>query len=1021
MTERAIRFVLKQWRFVGLLAALLAVLGTSAFFGLPRTEDPQSDGPMFYITAVMPGASAAELEKLVAEPIEDSIFSLEQVREVRSNSRQGVATVYVEFEWGKDSDRAYDALSRELANRRPTLPAELTRMDIVRGRPTSAAIAEVALVSDTLPPRRMHKLSERLRERLSSVTGVERAQVWGLPASEMRVQLDPGKLQARGKSPTEIAAAIATQGREGPVGTVRSDGRRLNVDYAGAFPDADSVGDVALTVSNGAVLQVRDVAEVAWGTARPSHLIRYNGHQAVVISVNQNINVDLFDVTEKIRQVLDDFEKTLPGGVRLERPYFQTENAENRLNHLYRDFLIAFFVVSISLLPLGRNAALVVMTAIPLSLLCGILTLQLFGLSLNQLSIAGLILALGLLVDDAIVITENIVRWMGLEPDADNAIVQGTSQIALAVIGCTACLLFAFLPLLALPEAGGDFVRSLPVAVVGTIVGSLVVALFVIPLVAKLLLRKSHEVSENQIRERIKAAISKWYAPVLKRCLDRPKTAVVILLGATALSIPLLGVIGSSLFPAAQTRQFLVRVEAPESATLGITDGFTRKVEAALQAEPAVQWVIANVGRGNPALYYNQPQKPEDEAFAELVVGLKDWKAETRSKLIDRLRDKFANDGTARLSTVEFVQGAVIEAPIVIRVSGPDLKILRELAGQVETTMAGTKGLRDIKNPLRASQIDMTLDTNEAAAAAYGIGPAELRDAMRIALSGTAVSQLRDVDGDTYPITLHASEGKDQQPGQFAQIYVMGRGGQAVSLDSLVTKRLISGPKQIDRIDRMRVATLTANVDKDVLISRATTDVVERIREAVKLPAGYTLSLGGEAESQDRNFSGLVPAALIGLFGILAVLTLEFGRLRMVTVVIGIIPFGFFGAIVALWLTGNSLSFTASIGLIALIGIEIKNSLLLVEFAEKLRAQGVGIRQATEEAAELRFLPVLLTTVSAVAGLLPLAFSDSGLYGPLAITIIGGLIASTLLARIATPVMYVLLAPASAKTAGSQA
>jgi multidrug efflux pump subunit AcrB len=1010
MSEIMVRFLLQRRQFIGLMLALLVLLGSNAFFDIPKTEDPQTDGPMFYITAVLPGATPLEIEQLVTKPIEDAVYSIGDVRELRSVSREAVSGIYVEFEWEKDAERKNDALSGELAALRRRLPPELLRLEIVRGRPTSAVIAEVALVSETLPMRRLEKLAERLREQLGTVDGVQKAEIWGIATSEMRVSLDADRLAGLGVTPIEVVQTLQSAGREGPIGTVQSADRRFNLRYAGAFLDAEAVGNVTVASKDGGLLKVRDMADIGWSTAPPDHLVRFNGTSAALVTVTQKVNGNVLKITEEARDVLDKFERSLPGGVSLKRPFFQTDNVEYRLGKLYRDFFIAFFLVCVMLLPLGFRAALVVMVAIPLSLFVGVIALDLLGFSLNQLSIAGFILALGILVDDAIVVTENIVRRMRQEPDADSAVIAGTAQISKAVIGCTACLIFAFLPLLSLPEASGDFIRSLPVAVVATVAGSLLVSLWVIPLVARLLVRKEQHPDGNRLLRALKRAIETFYAPVLKRSLDRPRLALTLLLAVTLLSIPMLFAIGTSLFPLAQTREFLVRVEAPEGAPIATTNKIAKQVERELLAEPGVAWVISNVGRGNPPIYYNQPQWQDNSAFAELVVGVSNWDIEARSDLTNRLRAKFARNMAANLSVIEFVQGPVIEAPVVIRIAGRDIETLKRLAGQAEAAMKQVPSLSDVRNPLKRPQIDLTLQVDDAAASALDVKPGELRETLRLALSGVVATKLRDSEGDEYPVKVRLPGSDANKVDRLSEIYVPGNAGQSVALTSIAAPKLISGPAQIGRIDRMRVVTLTANVKPDILISDATGAAEESVRKAVQLPPGYNVSLGGEAESQARSFAGLVPAALIAMFGILIVLVLEFGQFRMVSVVVGIIPFGLFGAIAALWVTGNSLSFTASIGLIALIGIEIKNSIILVDFAEQMRLQGMGIRQAAEEAGELRFLPVVLTSVTAIGGLLPLAWENSGLYAPMAIAIIGGLVASTVLARIATPVMYLLLA-----------
>jgi len=359
---------------------------------------------------------------------------------------------------------------------------------------------------------------------------------------------------------------------------------------------------------------------------------------------------------------------------------------------------------------------------------------------------------------------------------------------------------------------------------------------------------------------------------------------------------------------------------------------------------------------------------------------------------------------------IEFVKGPQVEAPVALRIVGPDIAVLTRLANAGEDALRAMPILRDVANPLRATRTDVRLAVDEDRARAMGIAPGALREAVQLAIGGAAPAIVRDGDGDQYPVTVRLPMQGRREIAALDRIFVPSASGASVPLSSLAQVTLDSGPGQIERKQRERAVTLTAWVAKGVLVSQATAEAIARLGQAVPLPPGYHLDVAGEAESSARSSGALLPAIVIATVGILAVLVLEFGSFRNVLAVATVIPLGFFGAVLALWLTGNSLSFTAAVGMIALVGIEIKNSILLVDFTEQLRRDGMPVRQAVERAGETRFLPVLLTSITAIGGLLPLAIEGSGLYAPLAITMIGGLVTSTLLARIATPALYLLLA-----------
>jgi multidrug efflux pump subunit AcrB len=1020
-------FAVHRWQFTLVAFGLLVMLGLNAFMNVPRSEDPHFPVPIVIIRAVLPGAEPSEMEQLVADPIEDAVDGLDDIDKVESTSLDGAAVIRVHFNWNVDPERKYDQVVREVNAIRGNLPAGLARLDIDRVRTTEVAIVQVALTSDVLPMRRLEKVADRLRERLDRVPGVRQSRYYGAPSSEVRVSLDLARLSALKLPATAVSDALKAAGAEAPIGAVQAGDRRFNVKAGGAFRSLDVVKDTPVRSIGGQVVRVRDVAQVAWAQDEPTHLARFDGKRAIFVTVTQKDGQDVARITKSVDQVLDDYEKTLPAGVKLERGFVQAKNVEHRLNNLFRDFGIALLLVLITLLPLGPRAGLVVMVSIPLSLLIGLVLLQAFGFTLNQLSIAGFVLALGLLVDDSIVITENIARRIREGEERTAAAVNGANQIALAVLGCTACLMLAFLPLMALPAGSGAYIKSLPVTVLCTVGASLLVSMTIIPFLASRVLDKHSDPEGNPLLRAVNGGIHRFYRPVLHFSLARPWLSLAIMLAICATTVPMLKIVGSSLFPAAETPQFLVRVETPDGSPLARTDRALRFVETRLRQEPAITWQASNLGRGNPQIFYNVTQRESATTYAEVFASLKAWEPGKSEHVLDRLREDFARFPGARISVVTFENGPPIDAPVAVRLTGQNLEVLKALAARTEQVLKATPGTRDVNNPVRLDRTDLDLGVDEGKAAALGVPAGAPRRAARLALSGEETGRFRDPDGDDYAVkvrlplntlaggTTGSLEGSRNALADLSKIYVPTAEGEAAPLGSIASPTLRSSPARIDRFDRERTVTVSAYVQTGYLTAKVTQDVVARLNRDLPMPPGYRLTLGGQAEAQSESFAGLGAAVMVAVFGILAVLVLEFQKFKTALVVAGIIPFGLFGAVAALWITGYSLSFTATIGLIALIGIEIKNSILLVDFTEQLRRDGMGLHDAIEKAGEVRFLPVLLTSVTAIGGLLPLAMEGSGLYSPLAIVIIGGLITSTVLSRVATPVMYWLTARGKAE------
>lgn len=1003
-----IRFAIQKWQITLVVFLALAALGTSAFFTIPRSVDPHFPSPFISVIANVPGAEPADMESTIAKPIEDVIQGLDGIVKVESRSTDSTAIITGEFSWDGDPEKYYDEIVREVNAIRQNLPSALNRLEFQKSRTTEAAVLQFALVSDTASYRRLEKIAKDLRERLIRVPGVRAAKVHALPTPEMRVALDTGRMAQLGIPATAVTDALRSGGQDLPPGAVQSGEARLNVQAGGAYRSVAELADEPVRAQGGRIVRVKDIAQVGWAYEEQPHFARYNGKRAIWVTMTQKDGLNVLDIRNGAVKAAEAYRTLLPPDVKLVVAFDQSDDIARKLGQLGRDFGIALGLVLITLLPLGWRASIVVMVSVPLSLAMGVAVLGWSGFTLNQLAISGFIIALGLLVDDSIVVTENIARHLRMGKPREQAAIDGTSQIAVAVIGCTFVLLFAFLPLTMLPEGAGKFTRSLPVAVLGTVAASLLVSLTIVPFLASRILPREESEHGNRFLQAVNGGIHRFYQPVLHWSLTHPWRAMA---GATVLIISgfaLVPFIGSSLFPPAETPYFTVQVAASEGTAIPATDRAVKAVEEALKDEPNVTGIAANIGRANPRIYYNQVNNDQRSNIGEVLVTLKAWDKPGSPEMVERLRQKLAANPDAQYVVKIFQNGPPIDAPIQMRVIGPELDVLKRLAGEVEAVMRTVPGARDVRNPVAVDTPRLNLGLDGDKAALLGVAPGAPRRALRLALAGETAGRFRDVEGDSYNVVVRLPLAERHDISVLDDIYLPGSQG-AVPLREIAKPYLDSAQPRINRSRQSRVVYVDCQVREGYLIAKVNADVVKTVTEKVKMPAGYRLEVGGEAETAARSFGGLGPIIALAVFGILAVLVIEFGRFRETLVVAGVIPLGLFGGLVALFLTGNSLSYTAVIGFVALIGIEIKNSLLLVDFTTQLREAGRPLREAIEEAGEVRFLPVLLTSVTAIGGLLPLALSGSGLYGPLAWVIIGGLVSSTLLSRVVTPVMYLLI------------
>ena len=481
-------------------------------------------------------------------------------------------------------------------------------------------------------------------------------------------------------------------------------------------------------------------------------------------------------------------------------------------------------------------------------------------------------------------------------------------------------------------------------------------------------------------------------------------------LGLFVASLALVPVVGFSLFPKADTPQFMITITAPNGASVAETDRALRFVESELSRAEEIDFWFSNLGKGNPKVYYNIIPAEQSSNLAEVYAQVKDYDPDTTPAFIDSLRVRLREYPNARIVVKEFENGPPIDAPIAIRVLGSDLDVLKRLSAEVESIIKSVPGSRDVDNPLRLDRTDLKLKLDSEKAALLGVPSVEFDRSVRLAVSGVDAGDYRDSDGESYDIVVRTPIDGRPTLDQLDQVRVPSLSGELLPAAQLGKLEFDRSPPQIQRYNRERTVIVSAYTQTGFNTGKVTQEVIARL-EAMDWPRGYRFQAAGEVESRAESFDGLGAAALLAIFGILAVLVLEFGSFRSTLIVATVIPLGVPGGLVALFLSGYSLSFTAMIGFIALVGIEIKNSILLVDFTNQLRLEGLSIDEAVERAGEVRFLPILLTSATAIGGLLPLAVQQVGMYSPMAWVIIGGLISSTILARLVTPVMYKLLPP----------
>lgn len=1003
-------YAVKNYQFTLIMFLMAAAVGITTLLNMPRSEDPETEAPQFAIVVVYPGTSPKDMEELVVDPVEERVNELDDIKRIRTTINDGLAVIRVEYKYESDPDEKYQELVREVGSLRNDLPQEIFSIDINKFQPSDVNIVQLALISENASRAKLKYYSDKLKEQLEKVSMLKNVEVHGLPEQIVRVDLRLEKIAQMRIPLNAIIGSLQSEMANIPGGSVVAGTKSFNIKTSGNYKTLDEIKNTIVYTANGKNILLRDVADAYSTFDEAKHITRLNGHRAVFVVAAQKPGFNISDTQKKYMPVIENFKKTLPGNIDLVHHFDQAENVNKRLSGLGFDFLIAIALVALTLLPLGFRAAFIVMISIPLSLAIGLVLLNLMGISLNQLSIVGLVVALGLLVDDSIVVVENIERWIREGHSRLEATIKATSQIGLAVVGCTATLIIAFMPLVFLPEGAGDFIRGLPLAVIMSVLASMIVSITVIPfLSSRLLKEKAH--SENVFLKTLQKVIHASYSRVLDKALKHPVVTLVVAGVIFFGSLQLFPVIGFSLFPASEKPQFIINTITPLQTNLEKTDSVTLYVEQALSEIPEVQYYASNVGKGNPRVYYNVIQENERTDFSQIFVQLEDkTSAERKLEIINTLRDKFRHFPAAKIEVKNFEQGPPIVAPVEVRLLGDNLDTLRSLSAKVEKMLKETEGTIYVNNPVSNLKSDIRVAINQEKARMSGINTVDIDRTVRLAIAGLNVGKYSDTEGEDFSVLLTTSKKERATLNSFDNIFVNNQQGAAIPLEQIADLRFETSPLSIDHYNKVRTVSVSSFVEKGFLNETVINQIIAKM-ENLQLPVGYSFVMGGDVEASQESFGGLGTVILVTVFMFIAVLILMFKTFKSTLIVLSVIPLGIVGAVLGLMFTGNPLSFVAIIGLIALAGVEVKNSILLVDFTNQLRQQGMSVDDAIREAGEVRFLPIILTSLTAIGGLLPIALSVNPLISPLAIVLIGGLISSTLLSRIVTPVVYKLIPP----------
>ncbi|MBN1961341.1 MAG: efflux RND transporter permease subunit [Deltaproteobacteria bacterium] len=1006
------RVILNNWQFVIIMLLLLVSIGVFAILNMPRYEDPQVEPPGNSIYAVYPGTSPEEMERLIVDPIEKALDELDDIKRLEATVEDGLAVINIEFEMGSDADEKHRLVVEEVNQVRPDLPGDIAALEVRKWAMSDIAMLQIAISatanSNEVDSMMLERIADQLAKKLERTTGIKKVEIWAEPQEQVNVIMNLARMGQMHVPMSQLFTAIKSASASIPGGAVDIGPKQLSVRTSVPPATADQLAQSVVAAHNGNVIRLKDIAQVNLAQKPLNYLARTNGRRAVLITLHQKVNTNIMQIGNEIDEKLITFKKTLPKGVEITTVFNQVDSVKLRLKDFGINLLMGIvLVVAFIWLVLGWRAALIIGFAIPTSVLIALGWVNTAGFAIDQMTISGLVIALGMLVDNGIVITECIARYLRQGYSIRDAATHTVSEIAAPVISSTLTTVIVFLPIAFLSSLTGEFIRGMPVTVIAALTASLLLALTVTPLLASRFFDVTAANKGGILQVYTDYISTNSYPRILDKALKRPKTTLLIAVAILVASVGVAGGLGVSFFPKAEKPYIIINVDLPKGSSIDATNQKTIEVEQVLKKYAQIQSVTANVGHGNPRIYYNIIMKRDMPTHAQVLLQLQSYDTAETPDLVAKLRQEFADFTGVEIEVKELQQGPPIEAPLAIKILGDRLDTLRDVAAAVADIANQVSGVVNVNNPWRSAATDLRLVINRDKVARHGLTVSDVDISIRAALAGYKVAVLRDDTGEERDIVARATMHDRPTYEDLKDITLMTLSGQPVPLSYFARPEFGDSPSFITHYRRDRAATITADVRDGFNVAAVTQEVLQTINSR-SWPEGISFHIAGEQEEREQSFGGMQSALIISLFAMFAVLVFQFRSIVQAPIVFVAIPLSIAGVFPALWLSGNSFSFTAFVGLASLAGIVVNNSIILIDYANHIRQKGMSVGDAIRTAGRTRLLPIILTTATTVGGLLPLTLRGGTLWAPMGWTIIGGLTASTLLTLLVVPVLYSL-------------
>ncbi len=1011
---------LKYRTTVYVLIAFVLVGGLVAYRSLPLEANPEVEIPLLLISTVYPGVAPADMERLVTNVIERELKDLKDVKKLSSSSSESVSLVTIELESGVALDTAYQKVRDKIDRAKRDLPAEAEEPDIIEINISEFPIMLVN-VSGDYSLEKLKVVADGLKDKIEQVPGVLGVDLNGGRDREVQIYLDPRKMEHYRIGVGQVIARIQQEHRTTPAGSVNLGGSKYSVRIPGEYKDVKLMEEIVIKAPGGHPVLLADLGRVIDGFKERETISRTDGAESVTLRVKKRAGENIVRVADDVRQLLEEHEPFLPAGTTYTVRQDQSEFVRDLVSDLENSIITGLILVlAVLLFAMGLRNAFFVAIAIPLSMLLSFIILQAMGISLNMVVLFSLILALGMLVDNSIVVVENIYRHVAEGASRAQAALAATREVAWPIIASTGTTVMVFAPLAFWPGMMGEFMVYLPVTVIAVLGSSLFVALVINPVVAASFLKaKGRKMFDDS------GAAKGWlvsrYQRLLAYSLDHPGR---VLAGAGAVltaTVILFGVVGNGVefFPRTTPERAQVIVTAPQGTVLSETDALVRQVETLAQREENVQNVIANVGAGGGM--FSGATTPTHSAIIDIEFADRHDRQHSTWETVESLRQKLATLPGAEYRLQLEEMGPPTGAPVSVELSGPEFITLEAYAQKIKQLIATVPGVVDIKDDHEGGKPEIRVEVDRTKAKLRKVDTLAISTAIRAAVNGIEASVLREGDEETDIVVRYDEQFRDSIA-DIMDIRVTGGDDVQIPLRDVARVTTTGGLGSIKHIDQKRTIAVSSDVS-----GRSSTEVMIDVQQVLanqlELPAGYQLRFSGESEEQDESAAFLGRAFGIGLMLMFLILITQFNSIQRPGLILGSVLMSMIGVLVGLMITGNKFGIIMTgLGVISLAGVVVNNAIVLIDYTDQLRRKkGLPLKQALLQAGVTRFRPVLLTAITTVLGLVPMALGvgidfktltiDAGaptteMWGPMAQAVCFGLIFATVLTLVIVPTMY---------------